>query len=92
MRLLNILKPKKERKMKQIEFNEANNSLAATGKEPIPAYVDESIPQVVTCWKLSFWERLKLFFTGKVYSCTLAKPSRVQMTVLNINKKEIFPE
>lgn len=78
--------------MKQIEFKEANKSLAVVGKAPIPAYVDETIPQVVTCWKMSLWERLKLLFTGKVYACTLANPSRVQMTVLNINKKEIFPE
>ena len=78
--------------MKQVEFKEANNSLAVVGKEPIPAYVDDSIPQVVTCWKLSLLERLKLLFTGNVFACTLANPSRVQMTVLNINKKEIFPE
>lgn len=78
--------------MKQIEFSEANNSLAVAGRDPIPAYIDESIPQVVTCWKFSLLERLKLLFTGKVFSCTLANPNRVQMTVLNINKEEIFPE
>lgn len=78
--------------MKQIEFNEANKSLAIVGKAPIPAYVDENVPQVVTCWYLSLWERVKLMFTGKVYSCTLANTKRMPMTVLNINKKEIFPE
>lgn len=78
--------------MKQITFKEANKSLAVVGKEPIPAYVDETIPQVVTCWKMSLWERLKILFTGKVYSCTLSSHTRLQMTVLNINKKQIFPE
>ena len=78
--------------MKQIEFKQANRSLAIVGKAPIPAYVDELVPQVVTCWRLSFWERLKLLFTGKVHSCTLSKEKRLQMTVLNINRKEIFPE
>ena len=78
--------------MKQIEFKQANRSLAIVGKAPIPAYVDELVPQVVTCWRLSFWEKLKLLFTGKVYSCTLSKEKRLQMTVLNINRKEIFPE
>ncbi len=77
--------------MKQIEFKEANMSLAVTGREPIPAYVEESVPQVVTCWRLSLWERLKLLFTGKVYSCILSRHDRMQMTVLNINKKEVFP-
>lgn len=78
--------------MKQIEFNEANKSLAVVGKAPIPAYVEESVPQVVTCWKLSLWERVKLLFTGKVYSCILSSYNKVPMNVLNINKKEIFPE
>lgn len=78
--------------MKQIEFKQANKSLALVGKAPIPAYVDEQIPQVVTCWHLSFWERVKLLFTGKVFACTLSAHTRVQMTVLNINQNEIFPE
>ena len=78
--------------MKQIEFKQANKSLAIVGKLPIPAYVDESVPQVVTCWKLSFLERVKLLFTGKVFTCTIANHNRVQLTVLNINEKEIFPK
>ena len=78
--------------MKQKEFRQANRSLAIVGKAPIPAYVDEAVPQVVTCWHLSFWERLKVFFTGKVYCCTLSREKRLQMTVLNINEDEIFPE
>lgn len=78
--------------MKQIEFKQANRSLALVGKTPIPAYVDETVPQVVTCWRLSFWERVKVLFTGKVFTCTLSNQKRVQLTVLNINEKEIFPE
>lgn len=78
--------------MKQIQFKQANKSLAVVGRSPIPAYVDENVPQVVTCWKLSFWERIKLLFTGKVFTCTLASPSRIQMTVLNINQNDIFIE
>ena len=92
MHVLIFTNPKNREEMKQIEFNEANRSLAVVGKAPIPAYVEESVPQVVTCWKLSLWERLKLIFTGKVYTCTLARHDKVQITVLNINKKEIFPE
>ena len=78
--------------MKQTAFKQANKSLALVGREPIPAYVDETVPQVVTCWHLTIWERIKLLFTGRVFTCTLSKYNHVQMTVLNINPKEIFPE
>lgn len=37
---------------------------------PLPAFIDED-GTVVTCWQLSFWERVKLLFTGRFYLVTL---------------------
>lgn len=33
--------------------------------EQLPAFRGEG--QVISCWKLTFWERLKLLFTGRLW-------------------------
>lgn len=54
--------------MKPIEFKEHNIVYAKDQPEylPLPVYKDES-GQVISCWKLSFKERLSVLFSGKVW-------------------------
>ncbi len=53
--------------MKPIEFPEQTIVWAKDQPEyqPLPAYTDER--QTVSCWYLSFKERLKLLITGKLW-------------------------
>lgn len=56
--------------MTPIKFPEHNVVFAADQPEyqPLPAFRNSS-PQgeVISCWKLSFIERLRLLFTGKLW-------------------------
>lgn len=56
--------------MKPIEFKEQNVVYAKDQPEyvPLPAFKsDDPMGQVVSCWKLSFTERLRVLFTGKLW-------------------------
>lgn len=51
-----------------IKFKEQTCTFAENQKEylPLPAFKAEN-GEVITCWKLSFIERIKVLFTGKVW-------------------------
>ena len=56
--------------MSRIEFKQQNIVCAAPAGmedkvEQLPAFRGEG--QVISCWHLSFWERLKLLFTGRLW-------------------------
>lgn len=56
--------------MKPIQFKGANVVYAKDQPEyiPLPAFKDESKEGiVVTCWELSFWDRVRLIFNGKLW-------------------------
>lgn len=76
--------------MKQIGFKMANNSLGTNGKKPVPVFVDESARLVVSCWKMSFRERILTLFTGRIWVCTISDPKNVQPSVLSTNTEKIF--
>ena len=65
--------------MNPIEFKEQNVVFAKDQPEyqPLPAFRNNS-PQgeVISCWKLSFRERLRILFTGKLWVslCSFNKP------------------
>jgi hypothetical protein len=63
--------------MEPIEFKEQNIVFAKDQPPylPLPVFKDD-YGQVVTCWNLSFKERLKVMLTGKVWLClsTFNKP------------------
>ena len=54
--------------MKPISFKEQNCIIAKNQKEylQLPAWKSES-GIVISCWQLSFIERIKLVFTGKLW-------------------------
>jgi len=69
----------KENKMKPIKF-EGSNQIFAKGQKPylpLPAYQHNDHWKCVSaCWYLSFIERLKILFTGRIYTTlpTFGKP------------------
>ena len=54
--------------MKPIEFVEQNCVFAKSQPEykPLPAYKSED-GTVISCWRLTLRERVKLLFTGKIW-------------------------
>ena len=64
--------------MKPIEFKEQNVVFAKDQKPylPLPAYKDNKQGgRIFHCWKLTYIERIKIFFSGKLW-----------VNVLNFNK------
>lgn len=56
--------------MKPIKFKGHNMVLAENQKEyqPLPVCDERSKEGTkVSCWRLSFWERIKLLFTGRLF-------------------------
>lgn len=83
-------KPNSKSKMEQVDFKQTNNRLSENGKNPVPVFVDESVGLVVSCWKPTFRERVKLLFSGKIYICMVATKKNVPATRLSVSEDEIF--
>jgi len=68
--------------MKPIEFAEANVVLAKDQPQylPLPVWMDESDSKgrVVSCWRFSFIERLRILFGGKLWLSVLTFNERLQ--------------
>lgn len=73
-----------------IEFKEQNTVLAKDQPEylPLPAYVEKATRegQVISCWKLSFLERAKLLFTGRLWLSQFAFHKPLQPQRPSVNK------
>jgi len=69
--------------MKISEFNESNCVFAKDQPEylALPAYKSKS-GEVISCWKLSFVERLKVVFTGKIFVSLLTFNQPLQPQLL----------
>ena len=56
--------------MKPIEFTEQNSTMHGSGEvEDLPTYRGEG--KVLSCWAMSWKERLSVLFYGKVWLCVL---------------------
>jgi hypothetical protein len=53
--------------MKPIDFPEVTVTWAKDQPPylPLPAYTDDE--QTITCWRLTFWERLRIALSGKLW-------------------------
>lgn len=81
--------------MKIITFPEKNVTFAENQPEylPLPAYRhDSKNVEIVSCWKLTVWERIKLLFTGRVWVQLLTFGNPLQPQYVTINKNEVIPE
>jgi len=78
--------------MKPIKFKEQNVVFAKNQPPylPLPAFRDGVHGgRIIHCWKLSVIERIKIFFTGKlwIYVRTFNKPHPIKPMVENPFKK-----
>ena len=77
--------------MKPIKFKGHNVVFAENQEEyqPLPAFYDQD-GTVISCWKLSFRERLKMLFTGKLWMSMLTFGNPLQPQYPTVNRKEVF--
>ena len=79
--------------MKSIKFKEANIVLAEDQEqyETIHAYAAGTKEgHIVTCWKLSAWERFKLLITGKLWMTMLTFGEPMNPIYMTVTKKEVL--
>lgn len=76
--------------MKPIKFIETNVVFAKDQPQylPLPAHKDD-FGRVTTCWKLSFKQRVKLLFTGKIWIQVLTFNHSLQPQLPSIEKPNL---
>jgi hypothetical protein len=70
--------------MKPIRFSQANCDFGLGQDEylPLPAYTDEI--RTISCWQLTWFERLFLLFTGKLWLHQLNFGDRLQPQLVSL--------
>ncbi len=78
--------------MKPLKFPEQNVVYAENQPEyiPLPAYRKVETGEVVFCMGLSFKERIKLLFTGKVWVSLLTFGGPLTPSFLTTDKSELI--
>ena len=78
--------------MKAIEFKEQTIIIAKDQPEylPLPAWqADNAQGELTCCWKLTWHERFKLLFTGKLWHTIWTFRQPLQPQMLSSNKPEM---
>ncbi len=79
--------------MKPKQFLEANVTFAKYQPEyqPLPAFRNDS-PQgeVVTCWSLSFKERIRVLFKGEVWLSLMSFNKPLTPSLLTTKKEDVL--
>lgn len=77
--------------MKPIEFKEHNVVFGKDQPEymPLPALKFED-GTVITCWKLSWKEAIRVLFTRKIWLSVLTFNNPLQPTLLETDEKTLF--
>ena len=83
--------------MEPIEFEGHNVVYAKDQPEykPLPAYkFNTPEGEVVTCWKLSFRERIRILFTGKLWVCLMTFNKPLTPSLFTTKKSDVitFPK
>ena len=79
--------------MKPIKFPEQNCTYAENQSEylPLPAHkVDNTEGEVISCWHLSFIERLRILFNGKLWVCLLSFHKPLTPIYFTTKKSDLF--
>lgn len=79
--------------MHLIEFPEQTVVIAKDQPEylPLPAYQcqQDATGRIVCCWKLSWWERVRLLLTGKLWHQVLTFHKPLQPQLMLVKKPEM---
>jgi len=81
--------------MKPVKFPEQNVVFAEDQPEylPLPAYKDPAPEgQVISCWKLSFKERLTILFKGHLWVSLMTFHKPLTPSYFTVNKSDIFKD
>jgi len=81
--------------MQPIEFKQSNVTYAKDQPEylPLPAYIDRDDPQgrVISCWKLTWRERFKIFFSGRMFLSQMTFKQALQPQLPEIDSPFVDP-
>lgn len=77
----------------EMQIKEVNETFAKDQPEyqPLPAFVDPG-PQgaVISCWQLSFKERIKILFTGKLWLSLWSFHNPLTPSLPTVNKADVI--
>lgn len=80
--------------MKAIKFKGVNTIYAESQDEyfNLPALKFPNDPKglVITCWKLNFWERLRVLFLGKIWASQLTFNNDLQPINKSTKRTDFF--
>jgi len=79
--------------MKPIKFKEQNCTYAENQPEyiPLPAFrVDEPEGRIISCWRLSFIERIRLLITGKLWVSLMSFNKPLTPSYFTTKKSDLF--
>ena len=79
--------------MKAVNFKHQNVVYAKDQPEylPLPALkIESEYGEVISCWRLSFWERIKVLFTGKIWLSLMSFNQPLTPSMMSVNRKEIY--
>lgn len=79
--------------MKPVEFKHQNVVFAKDQPEykPLPALkIDSPQGEIISCWKMSFIERLKALFTGRIWVSLSSYNKPLTPSYLSVNRKDVY--
>lgn len=79
--------------MRPKNFEEANVEIAKDQPEyqPLPAFVNNTPEgEVISCWELSFKERLRVLFKGEIWLMVMSFNRPLNPVYLTTNKEEVI--
>lgn len=79
--------------MKPVEFKHQNVVFAKDQPEyqPLPALrIDSPQGEVVSCWKMSFKERIKALITGRVWLSLMSFNKPLTPSYMSVNRKDVY--
>lgn len=78
--------------MKSVKFKECNVNFAENQDEyvTLPAFHDSKAEVVISCYKVTFKELLKLMVTRKIWLGIMTFNEPLQPQLLSVNKKDLI--
>ena len=79
--------------MKPIDFKHRNVIYAKNQDDynSLPALkLDTTEGEAISCWKLSFFERIKLLFTGKLWLSLMCFNGPLTPRFMSVNRKDVY--
>lgn len=79
--------------MKPIKFKHCNIEIAKSQDEYETLHaliIDSPEGYIVSCWKLSFKERIKILFIGKVWLSLMSFNKPLTPSFMSVNRKDVY--